>query len=45
MRKFSQQIFLSSYMRKADPAAGVEGDRTLGDGEWVVRGTYRGNEG
>ena len=39
MRKFSQQIFLSRYMKKADPAAGVEGDRTLGDGEWVVRGT------
>ena len=39
MRYFSQQIFLSRYMKKADPAAGVEGDRTLGDGEWVVRGT------
>ena len=38
MRKFSQQVFLSRYMKKADPAAGVEGDRTLNDGEWVVRG-------
>ena len=39
MRKFSQQIFLSRFMKKADPAAGVEGDRTLADGEWVVRAT------
>ena len=39
MRKFSQEVFLSRYMKKAAPAAGVEGDRTLGDGEWVVRGT------
>ena len=39
MRKFSQQIFLNRYMKKADPAAGVEGDRTLNDGEWVVRAT------
>ena len=39
MRKFSQQVFLSRHMKKADPAAGVEGDRTLNDGEWVVRGT------
>jgi len=37
MRKFSQQIFLSRYMKKADIAAGVEGDRSLGDDEWVVR--------
>ena len=37
MRKFSQQIFLSRYMKKADMAAGVEGDRSLKDGEWVVR--------
>ena len=37
MRKFSQQIFLSRYMKKADMAAGVEGDRNLKDGEWVVR--------
>ena len=37
MRKFSQQIFLSRYQKKADLAAGVEGDRTLKDDEWVVR--------
>tara|TARA_R100001082_G_scaffold111148_1_gene93677 strand:+ start:4066 stop:5010 length:945 start_codon:yes stop_codon:yes gene_type:complete len=37
MRKFSQQIFLSRYQKKADLAAGVEGDRNLKDGEWVVR--------
>ena len=37
MRKFSQQIFLSRYMKKPDMAAGVEGDRSLKDGEWVVR--------
>ena len=35
----SQQGFLSRYMKKADPAAGVEGDRSLQDGEWVVRAT------
>lgn len=39
MRKFSQQVFLSRFMKKADPAAGVEGDRSLQDGEWVVRAT------
>jgi len=39
MRKFSQQIFLSRFMKKPDPAAGVEGDRALKDGEWVVRAT------
>lgn len=39
MRYFSQQIFLSRYMKKADTAAGVKGDRSLDDGEWVVRGT------
>ena len=37
MRKFSQQIFLSRYMKKADMAAGIEGDRTLNEKEWVVR--------
>ena len=37
MRKFSQQIFLSRYQKKADLAAGVEGDRNLKDDEWVVR--------
>ena len=39
MRKFSQQIFLSRYMKKADMAAGVKGDRKLADGEWIVRAT------
>lgn len=39
MRYFSQQIFLSRFMKKADPAAGVKGDRQLSEGEWVVRGT------
>ena len=29
----------SRFMKKADPAAGVEGDRNLQDGEWVVRAT------
>jgi len=38
MRKFSQQIFLSRHMKKADMAAGIEGDRNLDEGEWVVRG-------
>jgi len=37
MRKFSQQIFLARYQKKADLAAGVEGDRNLKDNEWVVR--------
>mgnify|MGYP003653238270 CR=1 FL=1 len=39
MRKFSQQIFLSRYMTKADMAAGVKGDRKLKKDEWVVRAT------
>jgi len=39
MRRFSQQIFLSRFMKKADEAAGVKGDRTLVDGEWCVRAT------
>ncbi len=39
MRKFTQQIFLSRYMKKADMAAGVKGDRKLGDNQWVVRAT------
>lgn len=38
-RLVSQQIFLSRYMKKADDAAGVKGDDSLGDGEWVVRAT------
>tara|TARA_R100000995_G_scaffold81059_1_gene53490 strand:+ start:18 stop:1007 length:990 start_codon:yes stop_codon:yes gene_type:complete len=39
MRRFSQQIFLSRYMKKADMAAGVKGDKTLGDDEWRIRAT------
>ena len=39
MRRFSQQIFLSRFMKKADAAAGVKGDRTLSDGEWCVKAT------
>mgnify|MGYP003108389050 CR=1 FL=1 len=39
MRRFSQQIFLSRYMKKADMAAGVKGDKSLGENEWCVRGT------
>lgn len=39
MRKFTQQIFLSRYMKKADLAAGVKGDRNLGANHWVVRAT------
>ena len=39
MRKFSQQIFLNRYMKKADIAAGVKGDKKLADGEWAIRGT------
>ena len=39
MRKFSQQIFLNRYMKKADVAAGVKGDKKLGEGEWAIRGT------
>jgi hypothetical protein len=37
MRCFSQQIFLTRYMKRPDPAAGVKGDKTLADGEWAVR--------
>ena len=36
MRRFSQQIFLSRFMKKADAAAGVKGDRPLSEGEWCV---------
>ena len=39
MRRFSQQIFLSRFMKKPDAAAGVKGDRTLSDGEWCVKAT------
>jgi len=37
MRCFSQQIFLTRFMKRPDPAAGVKGDKTLADGEWAVR--------
>jgi len=37
MRMFSQQIFLTRYMKKADEAAGVKGDSSLGEEEWVVK--------
>lgn len=39
MRRFSQQIFLSRFMKKADAAAGVKGDRTLSENEWCVKAT------
>ena len=39
MRCFSQQIFLSRYMKQADLASGVKGDKTLKPGEWAVRAT------
>jgi len=37
MRCFSQQIFLTRYMKTADIASGVKGDKSLKDGEWVVK--------
>ena len=37
MRYFSQQIFLTRYMKKADEAAGVKGDSSLDEEEWVVK--------
>ena len=40
MRLFSQQIFLSRYMKKADSAAGVKADTTLKNlDDWVVKAT------
>ncbi len=39
MRRFSQQIFLSRYMKKADMAAGVKGDKSLNEGAWCVKAT------
>jgi len=40
MRLFSQQIFMSRYMKKADTAAGVKADPTLkNDDDWVVKAT------
>jgi hypothetical protein len=38
-RLVSQQIFLARYRNKADEAAGVSGDDTLKENEWVVRAT------
>lgn len=38
-RLVSQQIFLSRYMNKSDDAAGVKGDSSLAENEWVVRAT------
>jgi len=40
MRLFSQQIFLSRYMKKADAAAGVKADPALKNpDDWVIKGT------
>jgi len=39
MRLFSQQIFLSRYMKKADAAAGVRADNKLKDDDWVIKAT------
>ena len=39
MRRFSQQIFVSRYMKKAAMAAGVKGDKALADDEWLIRAT------
>ena len=38
-RIVSQQIFLARYRNKADDAAGVSGDESLAENEWVVRAT------
>jgi hypothetical protein len=41
MRLFSQQIFLSRYMKRADTAAGVKADPTLkNDDDWIVKATF-----
>ena len=40
MRLFSQQIFVSRYMKKADTAAGVKADPALKNpDDWVVKAT------
>jgi hypothetical protein len=40
MRLFSQQIFLSRYMKKADAAAGVRAEPTLKNpDDWLIKGT------
>jgi len=38
-RIVSQQLFMQRYRKKADDSAGVKGDASLGDDEWVVRAT------
>lgn len=38
-RFVSQQIFLKRYTQKGDKAAGVEADKSLKEGDWIVRGT------
>tara|TARA_R100001443_G_scaffold49985_1_gene62273 strand:+ start:200 stop:1144 length:945 start_codon:yes stop_codon:yes gene_type:complete len=38
-RNMSQQIFLARYTKKGDDAAGVKSDKTLKEGEFVVRAT------
>ena len=38
-RIVSQQIWLARYRKKADDAAGVSGDDSLDENEWVVRAT------
>ncbi len=37
-RVMNAQVFLNRYMKKPDPAAGVLGDKSLGDNEWEIRG-------
>lgn len=37
-RFVSQQIFLTRYTKKGDKAAGVEADKNLAEGEFVIRG-------
>lgn len=36
-RIVSQQLFMGRYMKRADVSAGVYGDKTLDDGEWVIK--------
>ena len=38
-RFVSQQIFLRRYTKKGDKAAGVDADKTLGEGDFVIRAT------
>ncbi len=37
-RIMTSQVFLTRYMSKADQAAGVMADKSLGDNEWEIRG-------